>query len=54
MELELDLLQHLTMEDKSSLSLSLQNLDERNLVFPRTELFRPFLRHVDDNVREFA
>lgn len=53
MELELDLLQDLTMEDKSSLSLSLQNLDEGNLVFPRTELI-PFLRHVDDNVREFT
>ena len=56
MELELDLLQDLTMEDKSSLSPSLQNLDEGNLVFPRTELTEliPFLRHVDNNVREFT
>ena len=53
MELELNLLQDLTMEDKSSLSLSLQNLDEGNLVFPRNELL-PFLRHVDDNIREFT
>ena len=53
MELELDLLQDLIMEDKSSLSPSLQNLDEGNLVFPRTELI-PFLRHVDNNVREFT
>ena len=53
MELELDLLQDLTMEDKSSLSPNLQNLDEGNLVFPRTELI-PFLRHVDNNVREFT
>ena len=53
MELELDLLQDLTMEDKSSLSPNLQNLDEGNLVFPRTELI-PFVRHVDNNVREFT
>ena len=53
MELELDLLQDLTMKDKSSISVSLQNLDEGNLVFPRTELI-PFLRNVDENVREFA
>ena len=53
MELELDLLQDLTMEDKSSLSPGLQNSDEGNLVFPRTELI-PFLRHVDENVREFT
>ena len=30
-----------------------KNLDEGNLVFPRTELI-PFLRHVDNNVREFT
>jgi len=53
MELKLDLLQVRTMEDKSSLSLSLQNLDEGNLVFSRTELF-PFLRNVNVNVREFT
>ena len=53
MELELDLLQDLTMKDKSSISVSLQNLDKGNLVFPRTELI-PFLRNVDENVREFA
>jgi len=46
-------LNELTMQDKSSLSLSLRNLDEGNLVFPRTELI-PFLRLVDDNVREFT
>jgi len=33
MELKLDLLQVRTMEDKSSLSLSPQNVDEGNLVF---------------------
>ena len=53
MELELDLLQDLTMEDKSSLSISLQNLDEGSLVFPIPELL-PFLRRVDDNIREFT
>ena len=53
MELELDLLQDLTMEDKSSMSLSLQNLDEGSLVFPIPELL-PFLRRVDDNIREFT
>ena len=47
------MLNELTMQDKSSLSLSLRNLDEGNLVFPRTELI-PFLRLVDDNVREFT
>ena len=52
-ELELELLKELTMKDKSLISSSLQNLDEGNLVFPRTELI-PFLTHVDDNVREFT
>jgi len=46
-------LNELTMQDKSSLSLSLRNLDEGNLVFPRTELI-PFLRLVDGNVRKFT
>ena len=40
MELELDLLRDLTMEDKSSLSISLQNLDKGSLVFPIPELLR--------------
>lgn len=53
MELELDLLQDLKMEDKLSLSPGLQNSDEGNLVFPRTELF-PFLRHVDEKVRMYV
>ena len=53
MQLELALLQDLTMKDKSILSQSMQNLDEGNLVFPKTELI-PFLRRVDENVREFT
>ena len=53
MELELDFLQDLTMKDILSLSPSLQNLDEGNLVFPRTELIL-FLRHVYNNVHEFT
>ena len=53
MELKLDLLRDLTMEDKSSLSISLQNLDEGSLIFPIPELL-PFLRRVDDNIREFT
>ena len=53
MVLELELLKELTMKDKSLISPSLQNLDEGNLVFPRTELIS-FLRQVDDNVREFT
>ena len=43
MVLELELLKELTMKDKSLISPSLQNLDEGNLVFPRTELIS-FLR----------
>ena len=42
------------MEDKSSLSLSLQNLDEGNLVFLRTELFPLLSGHVDVKIREFT
>lgn len=53
MELELDLLRDLTMEDKSSLSISLQNLDKGSLIFPIPELL-PFLSHVDDNICEFT
>ncbi|KAJ7374192.1 hypothetical protein OS493_007265 [Desmophyllum pertusum] len=53
MELELALLEELTMKDKSSVPQSLKNLDEGNLVFPRTELL-PFLKQVDNNVREFT
>ena len=41
------------MEETSSLSPSLQNEDEGNLLSPRSELI-PFLRHVDDNVCEFT
>ena len=43
----------LIMTDKSSISHSLKNLDEGNLLFPRMELL-PFLKEVDNNVREFA
>lgn len=53
MQLELDVLNELTMQDKSSLSPSLRNIDEGNLVLPRMELI-PFLRLVDDHVREFT
>ena len=53
MELELATLQELTMKDKSKIPSSLRNLDEGNLVFPRNEVI-PFLRQVDDNVREFT
>lgn len=53
MELELDLLRDLKMEDKSSLSISLQNLDEGSLVFSIPELL-PFLKRVDDNICEFT
>ena len=41
------------MKDKSSLSQSMQNLDEGHLVFTKTELL-PFHRRVDDNVLEFT
>ena len=41
------------MKDKSKIPQSLRNLDEGNLVFPRAELL-PFLKKVDDNVREFT
>ena len=49
MELKHDLLQDLTMKEKSSISVSLQNFDKGNLVFLRTEVI-PFLRNVDENV----
>ena len=38
MEKELDLLNNLVMKDKSSVSQSLKNLDEGNLIFPRINL----------------
>ena len=53
MEKEMDVLNALVMKDKSSLSSSLKNLDEGNLIFPRMELV-PFLKEVDKNVREFT
>ena len=53
MEKEMDVLNALVMKDKSSLSSSLKNLDEGNLIFPRIELL-PFLKEVDKNVREFT
>ena len=53
MEKELELLNTLVMKDKSSISASLKNLDEGNLIFPRIELL-PFLKEVDKNVREFT
>ena len=43
MEKELDLLNTLVMKDKSSISVSLKNLDEGNLIFPRIELV-PFFK----------
>lgn len=49
----MDVLNTLVMKDKSSLSSSLKNLDEGNLIFPRIELL-PFLKEVDKNVREFT
>lgn len=53
MEKELTLLQELLMKDKSDIPSSLKNLDEGNLIFSRVEMI-PFLRSVDNNVREFA
>jgi len=53
MEKELTSLQELLMKDKSDITSSLKNLDEGNLIFPRVELI-PFLRSVDNEVREFA
>ena len=53
MEKELTILQELLMKDKSDITSSLKNLDEGNLIFPRAELI-PFLRSVDNEVREFA
>ena len=51
MERELEILEDLVMKDKSGLSSSLKNLDERNLTFPREELV-PFLRSVDKSERD--
>lgn len=53
MEKELTLLQELLMKDKSDIPSSLKNLDEGNLIFSRVEMI-PFLRSVDNEVREFA
>jgi len=53
MEKEMDVLNALVMKDKSSISSSLKNLDEGNLIFPSIELL-PFLKEVDKNVREFT
>ena len=50
---ELQILRELVMKDKSNTPESLKTLDEGNLKFPRTELL-PFLRSVDNEVREFA
>ena len=52
-EKELTILQELLMKDKSDIPSSLKNLDEGNPIFPRAELI-PFLRSVDDEVREFV
>lgn len=53
MEKELTLLQELLMKDKSDIPSSLKNLDDGNLIFSRVEMI-PFLRSVDNEVREFA
>ena len=53
MEKELVLQNALVLKDKANISSHLKNLDEGNLTFPRHELL-PFLRAVDDEVREFA
>ena len=53
MEKELEILQQLVMKDKSTISSSLKNLDEGNLLFPRAEMIT-FLRSVENEVREFA
>ena len=52
-EKKLTILQELLMKDKSDIPSSLKNLDEGNLIFPRAELI-PYLRSVDDEVREFV
>jgi len=53
MEQELEILRELLIKDKTNIPASLKTLDEGNLMFPRTELL-PFLRSVDNEVREFA
>ena len=53
MKQELEILRELLIKDKTKIPESLKTLDEGNLMFPRTEL-RPFLRAVDNEVREFA
>jgi len=53
MEQEFEILRELLIKDKTNIPASLKTLDEGNLMFPRTELL-PFLRSVDNEVREFA
>ena len=53
MEKELELLNALILQDKTNICSHLKHLDEGNLTFPKHELL-PFLRAVDDKVREFA
>ena len=53
MSKELEILRDLVAKDKSNIPSSLKSLDEGNLIFPRIELL-PFLRSVDNEVREFA
>ena len=53
MEQELQILHELLIKDKTNIPASLKTLDEGNLMFPRAELL-PFLRSVDNEVREFA
>ena len=50
---DLTMLQELLKKVKSDIIPSLKNLDEGNLIFPRAKLI-PFLRSVDNEVREFA
>ena len=50
---ELQILCELLLKDKTNLPASLKTLDEGNLKFLKTELL-PFLRSVDNEVREFA
>ena len=53
MEKGLEILQELVMKDKLTVSSSLKNLDEGNLLFPRAEMIT-FLQSVDNEVQEFA
>lgn len=53
MNQELESLSERLIKEKTKIPESLKTLDDRNLIFPRTELL-PLLRDVDNEVREFA